>query len=76
MTQSNNFCPYCLIAWGYVKKCGNCGRDTIGLSTRARIPKKNAHKKKWKELFDNFTHLENTSPKTKALKRKGIFKKI
>lgn len=72
--MKNSFCPYCLIATGENNKCGNCGQDTFTISSKVRIPKKNAKKKEWKKLFNAYPHLLELLPETKALKKLG-FKK-
>lgn len=70
----NHFCPYCLIATKQNHKCGCCGQNTIIISKRARVPSKNAKKKEWKSLFDEFPHILIKAPRTKALVKLGFQK--
>jgi hypothetical protein len=72
MNNYNHFCPYCLIASKQNLKCGNCGQNTITISHRAKVPKKDAKKKEWKELFDEFPHILIVAPYTKALNEMGF----
>lgn len=72
MIRENRFCPYCLISAKGTDKCGRCGQDTIGISHKARIPKKDAKKKAWKSLFEAFPHIQIVTPKTKKLTKLGL----
>ena len=72
----NHFCPYCLTANKQNEKCGTCGQNTISISKQAGVPKKDAKRKKWAELFKKFPHILIASPYTKALARMGFKKKL
>lgn len=72
MHNYNHLCPYCLTVSKQNTKCGSCGQNTITISDRARVPKKDASKKEWKQLFDNFPHILKVAPYTKALADMGF----
>lgn len=70
----NHFCPYCLTTTKQNQKCGTCGQFTIAISKRARVPKKDAKRKEWEQLFDEFPHILSVAPRTKALVELGFQK--
>jgi hypothetical protein len=49
------FCKSCHHSQDNMSKCSKCGSDDIiTLSTKARVPKKKANKRKWKKFINLF----------------------
>ena len=68
----NHFCPYCLIANKQNSKCGSCGQPMLAISKYARVPKKDAKRKEWEELFKHFPHILKIAPRTRSLINLGF----
>jgi hypothetical protein len=72
MHNKNHLCVHCLITTKQNTVCGECGQPTLEISDRARVPKKDANKKEWKSLFDEFPHILKNAAKSKALIKMGF----
>jgi len=68
----NQFCLYCLIANKQNSKCGECGQPMMSISKYARVPKRNAKKREWAQLFKLFPYILKTAPRTRALINLGF----
>ncbi len=53
-SRQRYFCKNCYRVGNEMKNCPTCNATTVRLDQRARVPKKDASKKKWKQFFANF----------------------
>lgn len=73
-SNSNRLCPYCLTTSKQNYKCGTCGQKMIIISKHARVPKKDASKKEWEQLFEHFPHILKIAPRSRRLVEMGFQK--